>query len=97
MLAETKTGVTLQMVRGGINARHDFFLPQSKTSNNVPWRTLDEFVPAANVTQGAKPPNNTSGNQTRCEYTEVGGDNLNAGGQTVDEWIAADPVKQHRR
>ncbi len=91
-LAETKTGVTLQMVRGGINARHDFFLPLSKTSDNIPWRTLDEFVPAANVTQGGKPPNNTNGPQSRCEYTEVGGDNLNAGGQTVDEWIAADPV-----
>ena len=91
-LAETKTGNTLGMVRAGINARNDYFLPQSKTSDNVPWRTLDEFVPAANVTQGAKPPVNTSGNQTKCEYTEVGDDNLNAGGQTVDEWIAADPV-----
>jgi hypothetical protein len=53
---------------------------------------LDEFVPAANVTQGAKPPNNSQGNQTKCEYTEIGPDDVNAVGQTVDEWIAADPI-----
>ena len=91
-VAETKTGVTLQMVRTGINARHDFFTPQAKNSDNIPWRTLDEFVPAANVTQGAKPPNNTQGNQTKCQYTEIAPDDVNAAGQTVDEWIAADPI-----
>ena len=92
-VAETKTGVTLQMVRTGINARHDFFTPQAKNSDNIPWRTLDEFVPAADGTQGAKPPNNTQGNQTRCEYTEIGPDDVNTAGQTVDEWIAADPIE----
>ena len=91
-VAETKTGVTLQMVRTGINARHDFFTPQAKNSDNIPWRTLDEFVPAANVTQGAKPPNNSQGNQTKCQYTEIAPDDVNAAGQTVDEWIAADPI-----
>ena len=91
-VAETKTGVTLQMVRTGINARHDYFTPQSKTSDNIPWRTLDEFVPAANVTQGAKPPNNTQGNQTKCEYDDIADDSVNGAGQTVDEWIAADPI-----
>jgi Flp pilus assembly protein TadG len=91
-VAETKTGVTLQMVRTGINARHDYFTPQAKNSDNIPWRTLDEFVPAANVTQGAKPPNNTQGNQTKCEYDDIADDSVNAAGQTVDEWIAADPI-----
>ena len=91
-VAETKTGVTLQMVRTGINARHDFFTPQAKNSDNIPWRTLDEFVPAANVTQGAKPPNNTQGNQTKCQYTEIAPDDVNTEGETLNEWIAADPI-----
>ena len=69
-LAETKTGVTLEMVRAGINARHDVFLPQAKNSNHVPWRTLDEFVPAANVTQRGAP-KNTKGNQASCQYTDL--------------------------
>ncbi|MCH9051888.1 MAG: hypothetical protein IIA72_12515 [Proteobacteria bacterium] len=88
-LAETKTGVTLQMVRTGINARHDFFTPQAKTSDQIPWRELDIFVPAANVTQGGKPKDK---GKVTCEYDEVGDENRNAGGLTVDEWIAADPV-----
>ena len=91
-VAETKTGVTLQMVRTGINARHDFFTPQAKNSDNIPWRTLDEFVPAANVTQGAKPPNNSQGNQTKCQYTEIAPDDVNTEGETLNEWIAADPI-----
>ena len=91
-VAETKTGVTLQMVRTGINARHDFYTPQAKTSDNIAWRTLDEFVPAANVTQGGKPPNNTQGNQTKCEYNDIMADVVNAAGQTEAEWIDADPI-----
>ena len=88
-VAETKTGVTLQMVRTGINARFDYFTTQAKTSDQIPWRTLDIFVPAGNVTQGGIPKDK---GKTTCEYDEVAGDNLNAGGLTVDEWIALDPV-----
>ena len=64
----TKTGVDLQMVRTGINARQDYWTTQAKDDDNVPWRQQDLFQPAANVTQGAEPPNSAVGNSTRCEY-----------------------------
>jgi hypothetical protein len=67
----TKTGVTLQMVRTGINARHDYWTNQAKDDDNVPWRQQDEFMPAANVTQGAEPPNSAGGNSARCEYGDL--------------------------
>ena len=86
-LAETKTGVTLQMVRTGINARLDFFTPQSKTSDNIPWRELDIFVPAANVTQGGLAKDK---GKVTCEYDEVG-ENLNSDGDNLDAWIADNP------
>ncbi len=87
----TKTGVDLQMVRTGINARHDFFTPQAKTGDNVPWRQQDAFTPAANVTQGGKKKGG-GGNQTKCEYDDISPVELNAGGLTLDQWIALDPV-----
>ena len=59
------------MVRAGINARFDYFEPQAKTGDNVPWRTLDEFTPAVNVTQGGKPPASPDGTNAKCEYTEI--------------------------
>ena len=67
----TKTGVTLQMVRTGINARQDYWTNQAKDDDNVPWRQQDEFMPAANVTQGAEPPNSAGGNSARCEYGDL--------------------------
>ncbi len=87
----TKTGVDLQMVRTGINARQDFFTPQARTSDNVPWRQQDLFVPAANVTQGGKPKGG-GGNSTKCEYDDISPLELNADGLTLTEWIALDPV-----
>ncbi len=81
-LVTTKTGVNLQMVRTGINARQDYFTQQARTKDGgagtLPWRQLDgsldadgnptpDFTPAANVTQGGKPKGG-GGNSTRCEY-----------------------------
>ncbi len=63
----TKTGVTLEMVRTGINARSDYWTVQAKDDNNVPWRLQDRFQPAANVTQGGEK-SGGGGNSTRCEY-----------------------------
>lgn len=65
----TKTGVTLQMVRTGVNARFDWWLPQAKDDNGN-WRDQDIYKPAVNVTQGRKPPNNTAGGSTKCERSE---------------------------
>ncbi len=67
----TKTGVNLQMVRTGINARMDYWGAQAKDNGNNPWRQQDEYMPGANVTQGAEPPNNTGGNATKCEYSDL--------------------------
>ncbi|MCH8198062.1 MAG: hypothetical protein IH904_08265 [Proteobacteria bacterium] len=69
--ATTKTGVTLQMVRAGINARQDFWMSQAIDENDVPWRQQDIFVPAANVTQGSKAPANTNGGGAKCEYSDL--------------------------
>ncbi|MCH9052268.1 MAG: hypothetical protein IIA72_14500 [Proteobacteria bacterium] len=69
-LVTTKTGANVGMVRAGINARFDYFEPQAKTADNVPWRTLDDFTPAVNVTQGGKP-KGTGGNKTTCEYNVI--------------------------
>ncbi len=90
-LVTTKTGVTLGMVRAGINARHDYYEQQAKTADGEDWRTLDDFVPAGNVTQGGTPPNNTTTGNTACKYTKPNDPDLNADGQNEDEWIAADP------
>ncbi len=73
-LATTKTGVTLQMVRTGVNARFDYWTPQAKDSGNNRWRDRDEFMPAANVTQGGEAPDNTHGGQASCEYSEIDDD-----------------------
>ncbi len=67
----TKTGVNLQMVRTGMNARIDYWTAQAKDNGNNPWRQQDKFIPAANVTQGAEPPNNAGGNAARCEYSDL--------------------------
>ena len=67
----TKTGVNLQMVRTGMNARFDYWTSQAKDNGNNPWRQQDKFIPAANVTQGAEPPNNAGGNSARCEYGDL--------------------------
>ncbi len=67
----TKTGVDLQMVRTGINARQDYWTTQARDDDNVPWRQQDLFQPAANVTQGAEPPNSAGGNSARCEYGDL--------------------------
>jgi len=69
--ATTKTGVDLQMVRTGINVRFDYWTPQAKDNGNNAWRNQDKFVPAANVTQGGKPPNNVNGTSATCEYTDL--------------------------
>ena len=69
--ATTKTGVDLQMVRTGINVRFDYWTPLAKDNTNDPWRNQDKFVPAANVTQGGKPPNSVNGNAATCEYTDL--------------------------
>ena len=90
-LVTTKTGVDLQMVRTGINARHDYFTPQARTDDHVPWRQQDAFTPAANVTQGGKPKAG-GGNSTKCEYDEISPVELNADGLTLTQWIALDPV-----
>ncbi len=63
----TKTGVTLEMVRTGINARSDYWTTQATDDDNVPWRLQDRFQPAANVTQGGEKQGG-AGNSTRCEY-----------------------------
>ncbi|MCH9053398.1 MAG: hypothetical protein IIA72_20460 [Proteobacteria bacterium] len=70
-LTTTKTGVTLEMVRTGINARFDYWTPQAKDSGNDRWRDRDEFMPAANVTQGGKAPNSTIGANASCEYSAI--------------------------
>ena len=70
-LATTKTGVDLQMVRTGINVRFDYWAPQAKDTGHNRWRNQDKFMPAANVTQGGKPPNNVNGNTAKCEYTDL--------------------------
>ncbi len=70
-LTTTKTGVTLEMVRTGINARFDYWTPQAKDSGNNRWRDRDEFMPAANVTQGGKAPNSTIGANASCEYSAI--------------------------
>ncbi len=70
-LTTTKTGVTLEMVRTGINARFDYWTPQAKDSGNNRWRDRDEFMPAANVTQGGTPPANVNGGASQCEYNDV--------------------------
>lgn len=62
----TKTGVTLQMVRTGINARFDWWLPQAKDDSGA-WRFQDAFKPAVNVTQGRKPQGNPMNSGTKCE------------------------------
>ncbi len=67
----TKTGVNLQMVRTGVNARFDYWTSQAKDNGNNPWRQQDKFMPAANVTQGGEPPNNAGGNAARCEYSDL--------------------------
>ena len=72
--ATTKTGVTLQMVRTGINARQDYWMSQAIDDNDVPWRQQDIFMPAANVTQGGKAPSNTNGDDAKCEYSDVDAD-----------------------
>ena len=70
--ATTKTGVTLQMVRAGINARQDYWMAQAIDENDVPWRQQDIFVPAANVTQGGVvSPADTNGGDAKCEYSDV--------------------------
>ncbi|MFA7430339.1 MAG: pilus assembly protein TadG-related protein [Rhodospirillaceae bacterium] len=66
----TKTGVTLQMVRTGINARFDWWLPQAKDDNGN-WRDQDFYQPAVNITQGRQPPNNPSGGGTKCDRNDV--------------------------
>ena len=70
-LTTTKTGVTLGMVRAGINARFDHWSPQAKDTGNVRWRNQDRFMPAANVTQGGEPPANTNGGGASCQYSDV--------------------------
>ena len=71
-LVTTKTGANIGPVRAGINARFDYFEPQAKTADNIPWRTLDDFVPAGNVTQQGKPPGSAGGGSTKCEYNSIG-------------------------
>jgi Flp pilus assembly protein TadG len=73
-LTTTKTGVTLEMVRTGLNARFDYWTPQAKDSGNNRWRDRDEFMPAANVTQGGTAPNSTMGANATCEYTAIDAD-----------------------
>ncbi len=63
----TKTGVTLEMVRTGVNARSDYWTFQATDDDNVPWRQQDRFQPAANVTQGGEKDGGV-GNFARCEY-----------------------------
>jgi Flp pilus assembly protein TadG len=63
----TKTGVTLEMVRTGVNARSDYWAVQATDDNNVPWRQQDRFQPAANVTQGGEK-DGGGGVSARCEY-----------------------------
>ncbi len=72
-VATTKTGVTLSMVRTGINARFDYWTPQATDTGSPDgrWRNNDDFVPAANVTQGGKPQGSTAGSQTSCEYGDL--------------------------
>ncbi len=66
----TKTGVTLQMVRTGINARFDWWLAQAKDDNGD-WRDQDFYQPAVNVTQGREPPNNPGGGGTKCDRDDL--------------------------
>ncbi|MCZ6482100.1 MAG: hypothetical protein O6757_02475, partial [Alphaproteobacteria bacterium] len=73
-LTTTKTGVTLQMVRTGINARFDYWTAQATDTGNNRWRDRDEFMPAANVTQGGEAPSDTNGAGTICEYDDVDAD-----------------------
>jgi Flp pilus assembly protein TadG len=70
-LTTTKTGVTLEMVRTGINARFDYWTPQAKDTGNDRWRDRDEFMPAANVTQGGDAPAGAGGGQATCEYSAI--------------------------
>ena len=70
-LTTTKTGVTLEMVRTGLNARFDYWTPLAKDSGNHRWRNRDEYMPAANVTQGGEAPNSTMGSGAKCEYTAI--------------------------
>ncbi len=70
-LVTTKTGANIGPVRAGINARFDYFEPQAKTADNIPWRQLDDFVPAGNVTQQGKPPGSAGGGSTKCEYDSI--------------------------
>ena len=79
-LVTTKPGANIGPVRAGVNARFDYFEPQAKTADNVPWRTLDDFVPAGNVTQGGKP-KGTGGNKATCKY-----DVIEPVGQTAKEF-----------
>ena len=59
------------MVRTGINARFDYWTPQAKDWRNNRWRDRDEFMPAANVTQGGTPPANVNGGGAQCKYSDV--------------------------
>lgn len=85
---QTKTGVALQQVRAGINARMDFWQPQSvMPQGGAAWRTLDGFQPAVNVTSGRPPsPGDIAGNVI-CSPKEVkdcspgSGNTCNAGEQ----------------
>ena len=70
-LVTTKPGANIGPVRAGINARFDYFEPQAKTADNIPWRTLDDFTPAGNVTQQGKPPASAGGGSTKCEYKQI--------------------------
>jgi hypothetical protein len=70
-LVTTAPGADLGMVRAGVNARFDYFGPQARTEDNIPWRTLDDFVPAGNVTQGGTPPGTAGGGSTQCKYNSI--------------------------
>ena len=70
-LATTQTGVDLGMVRTGINVRFDYWTPQAKDTGNNRWRNQDKYMPAANVTQGGEPPNNTTGGNATCQYSDL--------------------------
>lgn len=66
----TKTGVTLQMVRTGINARFDWWNSQAKDENGS-WRYQDAYAPAVNVTQGRAPQGSPTSGGAKCDRTEL--------------------------
>jgi len=81
----SKTGVTLQMVRTGVNVRFDSYSSQASNKDGS-WRSLPGFHPAVNVTQGGQPQSGGGGN--RCEWDSL--DQTRAKGMPRDNCFATD-------